>query len=132
MYKKIMKGVVYMTITEVSHYFNIKPDTLRYYEKIGLMGPVKRDEQGKRDYSQQDIKHLEFIRCMRKAGLSIETLVHYIELIKKGNKTLVERRELLLNEKNQLEKQIEDHQTALERLNMKIKKYDELIKQNKK
>ena len=55
-----------------------------------------------------------------------------IELIKKGNKTLVERRELLLNEKNQLEKQIEDHQTALERLNMKIKKYDELIKQNKK
>ena len=118
-----------MTIAEVSKYFDIKPDTLRYYEKIGLMDPVERTKNGQRIYREKDIKHLEFIRCMRKAGLSIETLVEYIRLLKLGDSSLIQRRELLLRERDILAKRMENDQQAIEKLNNKIAKYNQLIQE---
>ena len=71
-----------MRIAEVSEQCDISPDTLRYYERIGLLPPVNRSESGIRDYDEIDLKRVEFIKCMRSAGLPIEVLIEYVSLVR--------------------------------------------------
>lgn len=54
-----------MTITEVSEKFNLTPDTLRYYERLGIIPRVNRNKSGNRDYSEEDCRWIEHIKCMR-------------------------------------------------------------------
>ena len=68
-----------MTISEVSKKYDISTDTLRYYERIGLLPPVPRTKSGLRDYDDNSCKSVEFIKCMRNAGLPIEALISRIE-----------------------------------------------------
>ena len=117
-----------MTIKEVSEKFNISEDTLRYYEKEGLIHDVPR-KSGKRDYGQKELDNIEFIVCMRGAGLSIEVLKEYIKLIAKGEETAEERRNLLIEERKKLKQKLDDMNKAYERLNYKIDVYYSLIKQ---
>lgn len=121
-----------MLISEVSKEFNISVDTLRYYEKIGLIPPVNRTFSGIRDYKEDDCKWVEFIKCMRGAGLSIEALTEYVSLFQQGNDTIKERKQLLINQRNTLAEKIKSMQTVLERLDAKIDGYEErvLIKEN--
>lgn len=63
-----------MNIAEVSKQYGLTADTLRYYERIGLLPAVARNKSGNRDYSEVDCERIEFIKCMREAGLSIEVL----------------------------------------------------------
>ena len=72
-----------MTISEVGEKYGLPVDTLRYYEKVGLIPEVNRKESGIRDYTPSDCGWVEFIKCMRSAGLSIETLVEYVSLYQK-------------------------------------------------
>lgn len=116
-----------MTISEVSEKYGLSPDTLRYYEKAGLIPPVHRKENGIRDYTPEDCGWVEFIKCMREAGLSIEVLTEYIALYAKGNRTLQKRKNLLVTERDRLQKRIEQMQKTLERLNYKISVYEERI-----
>ena len=109
-----------MNISEVSKKYNIPIDTLRYYEKEGLIPPVHRTESGLRDYSEQDCGWVEFIKCMRGAGLSIDTLRQYITLYGKGNRTLQKRKNLLIAERDKLKMRIDEMQHTLARLNGKI------------
>ena len=80
-----------MKIAEVSQKFNLTTDTLRYYEKVGLIEPVKRSKSGVRDYTEKDLDRIVFVKCMRQAGLSIESIQTYIELYKLGDSTLENR-----------------------------------------
>ncbi len=116
-----------MTISEVSKKYNISADTLRYYEKEGLIPPVTRTPAGLRDYQPEDCNWVEFIKCMRGAGLSIETLQKYVALFEKGNKTLAARKALLVAERDRLQTQIQYLQATLKRLNYKIELYEEKI-----
>ncbi|MBR2082272.1 MAG: MerR family transcriptional regulator [Elusimicrobiaceae bacterium] len=116
-----------MTISQVSQKYGLPADTLRYYEKAGLIPPVHRTESGIRDYQPEDCNWVEFIKCMRSAGLSIETLQKYVTLFRKGNKTLQARKALLLAERDRLQAQIKAMQTTLKRLNYKIDIYDDKI-----
>ena len=77
-----------MTIAEVSRQFDITPDTLRYYERIGLIPPVPRTKSGIRDYDQTSCSWIEFIKCMRAAGLQIEALIEYVALFQQGDSTI--------------------------------------------
>ena len=65
---------ILMRIAEVAQQFDITPDTLRYYERIGLLPRIKRTASGVRDYSEADCGRIEFIKCMRGANVSIEAL----------------------------------------------------------
>ena len=85
-----------MTIAEVSRQFDITPDTLRYYERIGLIPPVPRTKSGIRDYDQTSCSWIEFIKCMRAAGLQIEALIEYVALFQQGDSTIGTRKALLL------------------------------------
>lgn len=113
-----------MTITEVSKKFELSQDTLRYYERIGLIPPVNRNKSGIRDYLEEDCKWVEFIKCMRGAGLPIEVLIEYVNLCKQGDKTFDARKELLKEQRINLLKKIEDMKKTLERLDYKIETYE--------
>ncbi|MBP5429592.1 MAG: MerR family transcriptional regulator [Elusimicrobiaceae bacterium] len=121
-----------MTISEVSKQCNISPDTLRYYEKEGLITDINRTAGGVRDYTEQDCKQIEFIKCMRSVGLSIEVLRKYFELFKKGKRTLKARRDLLATEREQLHTRLTELQNTLNRLDYKISVYDKAIKSKTK
>ena len=75
-----------MKIAEVSERYSISSDTLRYYERIGLIQPVNRSANGIRDYNEIDLRRVEFIKCMRSAGLSIEVLIEYVGLCSRATK----------------------------------------------
>lgn len=113
-----------MTITEVSKKFELSQDTLRYYERIGLIPPVNRNKSGVRDYVEEDCKWVEFIKCMRGAGLPIEVLIEYVNLCKQGDKTFYARKELLKEQRINLSQKIEDMKKTLERLDYKIETYE--------
>ena len=69
-----------MTITEISQRFGITTDTIRYYEKIKLIPPIKRNSNGIRNFTEEDCNWVYFIKQLRSAGISIETLVEYVSL----------------------------------------------------
>ena len=114
-----------MTIAEVSKEFGLTADTLRYYERIGLLPAVNRNSSGNRDYTQEDCRCVQFIKCMRSAGLSIETLIEYVSLFQLGNATIAIRKELLIEQRKQIFDKIEELQGTLEYLDKKIDGYEE-------
>lgn len=116
-----------MTISEVSKQYNISADTLRYYERIGLIPPVNRNKNGTRDYTDEDCKWVDFIKCMRSAGLPIEVLIEYVTLFRQGNSTIEARKEILIEQRGILEEKINFMTATLERLNYKIDNYDTII-----
>lgn len=116
-----------MTITEVSGKFNIPHDTLRYYERIGLIPRVGRNKSGNRDYSEDDCRWVEFVKCMRGAGLPIEVLIEYVSLFQQGEETRDARKEILIEQRKLLQGRMEDMQKTLDRLNLKISRYEESV-----
>lgn len=118
-----------MTITEVSQKYDISQDTLRYYERIGLIPRVNRNKSGIRDYTEEDCGWVEFIKCMRGAGLSVEVLIEYVRLyLEEGSeKTLKARKDLLIEQRKQLVARLEEMQKVLERLDYKISIFDQKI-----
>ena len=121
-----------MTITEVSKLYDITPDTLRYYERIGLIPKIHRNKNGIRDYTQEDCNWVEFIKCMRNAGLPIETLIDYVTMFQQGDSTIDARKELLTEQSKVLEKKIKDMNETLGRLNHKIELYEKGLMINEK
>lgn len=113
-----------MTIAEISKKFGLSPDTLRYYERIGLIPRVNRNESGIRDYTEEDCKWIEFIKCMRSAGVQVETLVEYVTLLQQGDETIEARKQILMEQREKLLSRIEEMKRALERLNFKIEEYE--------
>ncbi|MFZ2095548.1 MAG: MerR family transcriptional regulator [Anaerolineales bacterium] len=116
-----------MKIAEVSERYAIPPDTLRYYERIGLIPPVNRNESGIRDYDEIDVKRVEFIKCMRSAGLPIEALIAYVRLVQQGDITIETRKEMLKEQREQLVSRMKEMQKTLDMLDYKIKVYEEAV-----
>ena len=114
-----------MTIAEVAAKFDLSADTLRYYERVGLIPPVTRTASGLRDYREGDLKWVEFIRCMRSAGVSIEALVEYVALFQKGRESIQARKALLIEQRRQIADRIGELSQALARLDRKLDGYEE-------
>ena len=99
-----------MTIAEVSRKYDITADTLRYYERIGLIPNVPRTKSGIRDYDEESCRWIELMKCMRKAGVQIEALIEYVALFQKGDSTLEARKQILIEQRKQLIQRMEDMQ----------------------
>lgn len=123
---------MYMLIAEVSRNFDLSQDTLRYYERIGLIPRVNRNKNGIRDYTEEDCRWVEFIKCMRGVGLPVETLIEYVGLFQLGDETMGARKELLIEQRKQLLTRIEDMNRVLERLDDKVSRYNETIVEKEK
>lgn len=116
-----------MTIKEVCKKYDITADTLRYYEKIGVIPNVNRTSGGIRDYQYEDIQWVENALCLRKSGLSVEAIAEYVRLYLEGDSTFKERQDLLVKQREELLREMHQLEETLERLNYKISKYDEAI-----
>ena len=116
-----------MRIAEVSKQYDISADTLRYYERIGLLPRVHRNASGVRDYDETDLARVKFIKCMRGANVSIEALIEYMQLYDQGDSTLEARKTLLEEQRALVEHRIAEMQAGLDRLNFKIAHYEDLI-----
>ena len=116
-----------MRISKVSELAGVSADTLRYYEKIGLIPTVTRSNNGIRDYQDIDIKRIEFIKCMRRAGLPVKALIEYIELVQQGNQTIELRKEILKTHREQFISKIKELQETLDLINYKIQVYEEAV-----
>jgi len=77
-------GDVFGKISAENEQSGISSDTLRYYEP-GLLPPVNRNDCSIRDYRELDVRRVEFIKFRRNAGLTIETLIEYYNLVQQGD-----------------------------------------------
>jgi DNA-binding transcriptional MerR regulator len=124
------KEVKNMNITQVAKQFGLTAATLRYYERVGLIPPVKRKESGIRDYGEEDIKWVEFIKCMRNAGLTIDALIEYTTLFTEGDRTVEARKNILADERQRLIEKRREIDETIKRLNKKIEDYDGKLREN--
>lgn len=121
-----------MKIAEVSKKYDISADTLRYYERIGLMNQVRRSESGIREYSEQDCARIQFIKCMRGAHVPIEALIEYMNLLEAGDATIPARIALLEEQRELVQERLAEIQAGLDRLNYKIEHYHDIVLQSER
>ena len=120
-----------LTIKEVSEKYDIPSETLRYYERVGVIPPVTRTAGGIRDYSDTDIQWVENAKCMRAAGLPIEVIIEYLRLFREGDSTIKARLDLLSEQREILLKQYKQLEETINRLDYKISKYQEALQTGK-
>jgi DNA-binding transcriptional MerR regulator len=118
-----------MKIAEVSEKYGLSADTLRYYERVGLIPPVHRNAGGIRDYDELDLRRVDFIKCMRGAGLPVEVLIEYMGLVQQGDSTIAARKEILVEQRDLVAARLEEMQKTLDRLNYKIDVYEKALLQ---
>lgn len=113
-----------MTIKEVSKEYNITQDTLRYYERVGMIPAVTRTAGGIRDYQEEDLQWVQLAICMRSAGLPVEAMIDYVKLYQEGDQTIPARLQLLSEQREVLLEQRRQIDATLKRLDYKIKRYE--------
>ena len=121
-----------MKIQEVSEKYSLSADTLRYYERIGLIPMVNRTNSGIRDYTEDDMRRVDFVKCMRSAGLPIEVLIEYMALLLEGDDTIEARKDILKEQREQLIAHMAEMQKTLDILNHKIQVYESNILEKEK
>jgi DNA-binding transcriptional MerR regulator len=121
-----------MKIAEVSEQYGLSADTLRYYERVGLIPPVHRNAGGIRDYDELDLRRVDFIKCMRSAGLPIEVLLEYVGLVQRGDKTIEARKVILKEQREILVAKMKEMQKTLDILNHKIEVYENAVLKKEK
>lgn len=113
-----------LTITEIGKKYDITPDTLRYYERIGLIPKVPRKENGNRYYNEGMQGWIEMIVCLRHSGVTVETLIDYVEMLQAGDSTLDAREKLLKEQLSILEDKRYNLDRSINRLKHKISLYE--------
>lgn len=121
-----------MKIAEVSERYGLSADTLRYYERVGLIPPVTRNDGGIRDYNELDLRRVEFIKCMRSAGLPVEVLIEYVGLVQQGDATIEARKEILQEQRELLLARMQEMQKTLDILDRKIEVYENAVLKKEK
>ena len=116
-----------ITIKEVSEKYSVTQDTLRYYERAGMIPPVTRTAGGIRDYQDGDLAWVELALCMRSAGLSVEAISEYVRLSRLGDGTIKDRLALLQGQREILLEQQRQTAGTLDRLNYKISRYEDAL-----
>ena len=121
-----------MKIAEVSEKYGLSVDTLRYYERVGLLPTVNRNDSGIRDYNELDLRRVDFIKCMRSAGLPVEILIEYVALVQQGDKTIEARKDILIEQRKLLVDRMNEMQKTLDILEHKIEVYEKAVLKKEK
>lgn len=116
-----------MTIREIAAKTNMSTDTLRYYERIGLLPPVPRNAAGIRNYDEYFVKFINFIKKLKASGMSLEHIIDYIRLAELGDATLQERKRLLAEAREMLSEKIHDLQLAVQEADYQLNNYENLL-----
>ena len=115
------------SIKEIADMMNVEPSTLRYYDSMGLLPGVKRIN-GRRVFEDKDFKWLRVLNCMKKINMPIDKIKAYVKLAEKGDSTLQERFDMILEQKEIILKQISDLKNCLKEFEYKEWYYTEAIK----
>ena len=117
-----------MTIKQVCQRYGLTQDTLRYYEKIGVIPPVHRSASGIRDYDEHDLGWVENAVCLRSAGVPVESIAEYVKLYQAGDETFAARRELLSHVLADLTEQRSQLDAAIQKLTYKVSRYEAAVR----
>ena len=117
-----------MNIKQFSKITGLSAHTLRYYEKVGLLLDVRRDSQGYRNYSEQDVRWIEFLNRLKATGMSLADMKTSALLRKKGDSTIGERIKLLEQHQAKVETELESVTEHLEKIKAKIAFYKKMQK----
>ena len=118
-----------LTIQEVAKHTGLTPHTLRYYERIGLIHPIQREENTRRHYTADDVGWIDFILKLRATGMSIRDMQRYAELQRQGDGTLPERVEMLKSLRDSVETRIDELNENLKLVYYKIDYYQKVIEE---
>lgn len=116
------------TIQDAATETGISRDTLRYYEKIGILPGIARSQSGHRRFSDDDMGWIKLVQCLRATGMPIEDLHAYAELMQQGDATAGERLRLLHEHRSRIKADMAELSTALELVERKISGYDEVLR----
>ncbi|MGH3647681.1 MAG: MerR family transcriptional regulator [Micromonosporaceae bacterium] len=116
-----------LSIAETADRTGLSIDTLRYYERIGLLDPPARDSGGRRTYADADLGWLEFLMRLRTTGMPIRVMQRYAQLSREGTGTEEERRQLLIDQRDAVRARIAELTACLDVLDFKIDNYARLI-----
>lgn len=118
-------------IKEVSELLGISIYTLRYYERIGLLNNVKRDQYGRREFSEDDILTLNTVECLKQTGMSLQNIKRYVQLVGEEIDTAPERLQLFERQQAKVEAQMQDLQEKLDLINGKAKYYQTAVEEGR-
>lgn len=116
-----------MTIREIAAKTNMSTDTLRYYERIGLLPPVPRNAAGIRNYDEYFVNFINFIKKLKASGMLLEHIIDYIRLAEKGDATIQERKKLLAEARETLLDKINSLQLVAELADYQLRNYENLL-----
>lgn len=117
-----------MTIKEMAALAGVSADTLRYYERIGVIPAVTRTIHGVRDYDEVDLEWVQSILRLKASGMTLEMIIEYVRLANQGDSTIEARKNLLKEEQERITAKIEELQGRLTTINYKIDEYyDDLL-----
>ena len=115
-----------ITIAEAAERSGLSAHTLRYYERIGLIHPVGRGQNGHRRYGRDDIEWLEFLIKLRTTDMPIRQMVEYAELVREGPQTASRRRAMLETHREALRERIAELEETAAVIDRKIETYTEM------
>jgi DNA-binding transcriptional MerR regulator len=118
-----------LTIQDVAEATGLSAHTLRYYERVGLIHPIGREENTRRSYTADDIGWIEFLMKLRATGMSIKDMQLYAELQRQGDETLPERVEMLKSLRGSVEARIDELNEHLKLVRYKIEIYSQIIEE---
>jgi DNA-binding transcriptional MerR regulator len=118
-----------LTIQEVSRATGLSAHTLRYYERIGLIHPINREENTRRCYTADDVGWIDFLMKLRATGMSIRDMQRYAKLQRQGDATLPERVEMLKSLRDKVEAHIEEMNEHLKLIYYKIDYYEKVVEE---
>ena len=114
-----------MTIKEASRITGVSTDNLRYYERIGLIPKIKKNESGIRDYDDADIGMIELVVRFKIAGMKLSAIREYVDLAMSGEDTAEARRKILVEARDDLVERLEEIRKSIDIMNYKIERYDQ-------
>jgi DNA-binding transcriptional MerR regulator len=118
-----------ISIQQASDRTGLTAHTLRYYERIGLIHEVHRGGDGRRRYNDEDLAWLEFLTKLRRTGMPIRDMCRYVELVRDGDSTVEERREMLVAHRVRVAGRIADLEQDLKVLDYKIDNYARMLEE---
>ncbi len=119
--------MAFYTVKQVADLYNVSVHTIRFYDNAGLFPDVARGENGERLFTKEQLDWLNIVMCLRKTGLPIAGIRHYIELCERGDCTLEERYHIILEQKERAKAELEECKAKLDVLEHKEKWYQEML-----
>lgn len=106
-------------IGDISKMYGISQDTLRYYDKAGLLPFVKKNQAGRRVFTEEDLGYIEVIDCLKRSGIPVKEIAKFMDWCVEGDKTLPQRYAFMVEQEAALERKIQDLQAQLDFLRWK-------------